>query len=102
MISVDSAVAIILSQSQPLEAESVLLMNSCGRICGSTVYATNDFPTFPASIMDGYAVIAPIVAGSVFPVQRRVHAGDMNPNLPLISGYIAYITTGARIPPQVV
>lgn len=54
-------------------------------------------PPFPASIMDGYAVIAPLAAGTKCEVIGNILAGDNSP-VELTAGKAVYITTGARLP----
>ena len=48
--------------------------------------------------MDGYAVIAPLVAGAKCEVIGNILAGD-NSITELTAGKAVYITTGARLPP---
>jgi gephyrin len=72
------------------------LADAFGHIVGQDLHSIDPFPAFPASIMDGYAVIGPIEAG-VYEVIDRVHAGDLPRDLvnPL---QVSYITTGAMLP----
>lgn len=56
MISVDSALKIILNDIRPLGRENVGLTASLGRILAEDVYAGSDVPGFDNSAMDGYAV----------------------------------------------
>ena len=93
MISMDEAVEIVLQQSERMPVEEVSLFEACGRICSENVLATENFPPFPASIMDGYAVSSPLEPG-IYKVSQRVHAGNSPDNLE--RGTIAYITTGVK------
>jgi gephyrin len=103
MIAVEEAIEIVLRQSTfSYQEESVSIMNSCGRIVSKQITASDPFPSFPASIMDGYAVHAPLESG-IFPVQDRIWAGDEaignnDRSTFLKPGHVVYITTGAMIP----
>lgn len=80
------------------------------------VIATENFPPFPASIMDGYAVKAPLQNGKldlwnelmtqlsifiwfegVYTIQEAIHAGT-TPLGSLQDTNVSYITTGAMVP----
>jgi molybdopterin biosynthesis enzyme len=50
-------------------------MEACGKVVAFDVVAVDPFPSFRASIMDGYAVVGGLLPG-IYPVQQRVHAGD--------------------------
>lgn len=72
-----------------------------GFVLAEDVTATEAVPAYRASIVDGYAVIAPEGGDSsagVFPVASVSHAtpGEIKP---LLKGQIARITTGAPLPP---
>ncbi|OBU00409.1 hypothetical protein VE01_01601 [Pseudogymnoascus verrucosus] len=72
-----------------------------GFVLAEDVTATEAVPAFRASIVDGYAVIAPEGGESsagVFPVASISHAapGEIKP---LLKGQITRITTGAPLPP---
>jgi molybdopterin biosynthesis enzyme len=60
------------------------------------IIAKDSFPPFPASIMDGYAVHAPLQPG-IYKIQENILAGNV-PGLPLQEGFVSYITTGAMLP----
>jgi len=96
MISVAEALAIVVARTRRRVPEEVNAMQSCGRVAARDVYAKQPYPTFRASIMDGYAVNAPLTAGS-FPIQKRVHAGSSSEEA-LQAGNVCYITTGAKVP----
>lgn len=72
-------------------------MEACGRTVAQEIRGVTPFPSFRASMMDGYAVHAPLTPG-IYPVHQRVHAGDTADDEPLQPGKVAYITTGARVP----
>ncbi len=96
MISVEDALVHVLQQSDALEAKDVALEKCYGLRSWGEVRVETPFPAFPVSIMDGYALRAPLVPG-IYPVQSRVRAGDSD-NLVLQAGHVVYITTGARMP----
>eukprot|EP01041_Mallomonas_annulata_P004228 gene4228-8411_t len=96
MISVDDAICIIMQETKILNPVKVSIMDSIGYIIAENIYAKEPFPAFPTSIMDGYAVIAPLQPG-VYKVQNRIHAGDLS-SCSLPEGSVAYITTGAKVP----
>lgn len=80
---------------------SMKLTDALGYIIAEDVYAPENFPPFRTSIMDGYAVVAPLTAGQ-FNIHNAVLAGDAVPeeeaNLQVASNTVAYITTGSRVP----
>ena len=63
MLSMDEALNIVLEHSKRQIVEEVSLFDACGRVCAENVLATENFPPFPASIMDGYAVASPLEPG---------------------------------------
>ncbi|MBS0279833.1 MAG: molybdopterin molybdotransferase MoeA [Proteobacteria bacterium] len=56
MISVEEAVARIVSALTPLESERVLIESAAGRVLAADTHAKADQPPFAQSMMDGYAV----------------------------------------------
>ncbi|KAF8056231.1 CNX1 [Scenedesmus sp. PABB004] len=98
MISIPEATAIVLGETRVLDAERVPLGAALGRVLAAPVTAADALPPFPASIMDGYAVVAADGAGE-FPVAGECRAGATDPAFTLTPGHVAYITTGAPVPP---
>ena len=102
-ISVEEAIRRVLVHAQPpLRYERLPLTTELlGRTLAEDLVATESFPPFPASIMDGYAVKAPLSAG-VYAIASSIHAGatpDPAATSALESGTaVAYITTGAMVP----
>ena len=96
MISVEDALVHVLRESDALEASTLPLSQCYGNRAWEEVRVQTPFPAFPVSIMDGYALCAPLKTG-VYPVQQRVRAGD-GEDVVLSSGEVVYITTGARMP----
>jgi gephyrin len=97
MISVDDGILQVLQNCNVLPIENVPLMDCCNRIAGHEIKAIDPFPAFPASIMDGYAVCGPLKEG-IYPLQGRIFAGNEGMDH-LLPGNVAYITTGAMVPP---
>ncbi|PNW77779.1 hypothetical protein CHLRE_10g451400v5 [Chlamydomonas reinhardtii] len=97
MISIPEAQDIVLSHTRPLGAVTVGLAGALGRVLAEEVRAPDSLPPFPASIKDGYAVVAADGVGE-FPVVGESRAGHLD-QLPVAPGSVAYITTGAPVPP---
>jgi len=70
LLPVEDARARILRNVKPLPAESIPLVKALGRVLAHKVRAVRDQPPFPASAMDGYAVIAADVVST--PVSLKV------------------------------
>ncbi len=71
-----------------------------GRILDEDIHSPVNIPPYPASIKDGYAVIAEDGIGD-FKVKYATVAGDddvLNCMNTLSSGYISRISTGACVP----
>jgi gephyrin len=97
MLSVGDALAIVLAQAQTLAAVTVPLPDALGRVLAEPVIARDPLPPFAASIKDGYAVCAADGPGD-YPVVGEATAGRM-PAFAVTPGSVAYITTGAPLPP---
>eukprot|EP00055_Hartaetosiga_balthica_P004111 m.10180 g.10180 ORF g.10180 m.10180 type:complete len:675 (-) comp3626_c0_seq1:56-2080(-) len=96
MINVSEALGIMLANISPLEVEDVSLFKSVGLVLAKNVVATEPHPRFPASVKDGYAVVAKDCP-KVLKVASQVTAGDTNEVI-LQPGTCARITTGAPVP----
>ncbi|KAJ5312104.1 hypothetical protein N7508_002934 [Penicillium antarcticum] len=107
MLSVDEALRRINEQTPDPEVIEVPVTTSLiGSVIAEDVYAAEAVPAYRASIVDGYAIIAPDSNSTgpstkgVFPVASITHA-NVGGNLePLQPGTIARITTGAPLPPN--
>jgi gephyrin len=97
MLAVRDAQAIVLEQAQALKPVRLGLRQAAGLILAETVVAREPMPPFPASVKDGYAVIASDGPGD-YPVIGEVTAGR-TAEFRLQPGAAAYITTGAPLPP---
>jgi gephyrin len=79
-----------------MDIEQVCVSECIGRILAMDIKAQDPVPSFRASMMDGYAIVAADGTG-VFPVVADITAG-VHPEFELQSGQVAYITTGAPLP----
>ncbi|OQE44414.1 hypothetical protein PENCOP_c002G07092 [Penicillium coprophilum] len=107
MLSVDEALRRINEHTPEPEVVEVPVTTSLiGSVIAEDVYAAEAVPAYRASIVDGYAVIAPdsSAAGQstkgIFPVASVTHANFGGNLEPLQPGNIARITTGAPLPPN--
>ncbi|GLI59317.1 hypothetical protein VaNZ11_001172 [Volvox africanus] len=96
MISIPDAQDIVLTHTQTLGAVTVGLSGALGRVLAEDVRAPDSLPPFPASIKDGYAVVATDGAGEYLVIGES-RAGQLD-NVPVRPGTVAYITTGAPVP----
>lgn len=96
MLPVADALAIVLAETLPLPPQTLPLREAVGLVLAETVTAQEPLPPFPASIKDGYAVIAADGPGD-YPVIGEVTAGRVA-DFTVQTGTVAYITTGAPIP----
>ena len=104
MISMPEAIDIVLSRAAPLEEESLPFADAVGRVLASEVTAPRPHPPFPASIMDGYAVRAADVPGTLRVVGAARAGAPLGPSgarseSDTQPGHAVYITTGAPVPP---
>lgn len=97
MLAVETALDIVLAQTARLPAMRASLDSARGHILAETVHTTAPLPPFPASVKDGYAVVAADGPGD-YPVIGEVTAGR-TADFTVTPGTVAYITTGAPVPP---
>lgn len=98
MISYNEAFAIILAESQRLEAQRCASAQALGRLLASPVISPVDLPPFDNSAMDGFALCAgdaQLPVGSEFAVLGAQAAGDAQARA---AGGAWEIMTGARMP----
>jgi gephyrin len=107
MLSVDDALKLISQHTpEPVVIEVPVTPSLVGSVVAEDVYAAEAVPAYRASIVDGYAVIAPDspTAGpstkGIFPVASITHANPGGKLSPLEPGTVARITTGAPLPPN--
>ena len=96
MLSVEDALEVTLAQTKPLAPEHRSLSMVRGAILAADIAAQEPLPPFPASTMDGYAVVAVDGPGD-YPLVGEVSAGALA-EFGVEPGTVAYITTGAPLP----
>ena len=96
LLTMQEALALVLERVRPLPAEDVPLELASGRVLAEPASAAVDLPPFPSSAMDGYAVRAADLPGSL-PVVERVAAGRPAER-PLAAGEAMAISTGGVVP----
>ncbi len=96
LLAVADALAIVLRETTPLPASTVPIHTARGLVLAEDVVAPDALPPFPASVKDGYAVVAADGPGT-YPVVGEVTAGHMA-DFVVTPGSVAYITTGAPLP----
>lgn len=97
LIPMDEAISMIIANSECLPQKVITLEESLGFILASDVFAKEPFSPFPASVKDGYAVLASDGPGERL-VLGPVTAGEVTA-WNVISGHVMRITTGAPLPP---
>ena len=90
------ALATVLANTSLLPPEQVSLLDAAGRVLASDFVASADFPPFPASTMDGYAVIAD--DGSPWRDVVGVQAAGQVIDAEVTPGTAIKIMTGAPLP----
>ncbi|KAJ5397939.1 MoeA C-terminal domain IV [Penicillium cosmopolitanum] len=107
MLSVEEALMQISEHTpEPIIVDAPVNTAIVGSVVAEDVYAAESVPAYKASIVDGYAVIAPDSTNNapstkgVFPVASITHANVGGSLKPLQPGTIARITTGAPLPPN--
>jgi molybdopterin molybdotransferase len=103
MLSVEDALAQVLSAFRPLEPERVPILETLGRVLAEDVCADINIPPHDNSAMDGYAVIAAdaVDAGPETPVRLRVTenlAAGYVAEQQVVPGTAIRIMTGAPVP----
>lgn len=103
MRSVDDALAMVAEHTpEPQIITRKVDSSLVGWTLAEPIVARENVPAFEASIVDGYAVVAPEDGNlkGVFPVTAVSHAApDDSTTSRLSEGQIARITTGAPLPP---
>ncbi|HVA30437.1 MAG TPA: gephyrin-like molybdotransferase Glp [Gaiellaceae bacterium] len=96
LLTLAEAQAHVLAHVRPLAAETVALDAALGRVTAEPARAAVDLPPFPSSAMDGYAVRAGDLPGTL-PVVAHIAAGRPAPR-PLAAGEAMAISTGGVVP----
>src|SRR5262245_5472609 len=92
----EEAQRLVLERVRPLPSERVPLELAAGRVLADSARAAVDLPPFPSSAMDGFAVHAEDVPGTL-PVVARIAAGRPAPRS-LAVGEAMAIATGGVVP----
>lgn len=96
LLSIDEALARVLARVRPLEAERVGVSEAAGRFLAEDVAAQVSLPPFASSAMDGFAVRAVELPGTL-PIGLRIAAGAPAGRA-LEPGEAMGIATGAAVP----
>lgn len=97
MMEVPIAQSKVLAAAGILGTEYVYYRDALGKVLAQDVFAKDPLPPFPASIKDGYAVIAADGSGKRA-VLGSSAAGQVPGGEPLQRGQCVRITTGAAVP----
>ena len=96
MLPVADALEIVLAHAELLPAETISIHDALGMVLAEDAVASTPLPPFPASVKDGYAVVA-ADGPDVYPIIGEVTAGRVA-DFQVEPGSVAYITTGAPLP----
>ncbi|XP_042067030.1 molybdopterin biosynthesis protein CNX1-like [Salvia splendens] len=97
ILSVEEASEIVLRVAERPPPVTVPIHHALGKILAQDATASDPHPPYPASIKDGYAVVASDGPGE-YPVITESRAGDDGIDVTVTSGTVAYVTTGGPIP----
>ncbi|RYR45797.1 hypothetical protein Ahy_A07g031584 isoform B [Arachis hypogaea] len=97
MISVSDAFKAVLTAANRLPPVTLPLHDALGKVLAQDVLAPDPLPPYPASVKDGYAVVADDGPGE-YPVIAESRAGNDALHVTLTPGTVAYVTTGGPIP----
>jgi len=95
-LNLDEAQERVLARARALETETVSVADAGGRVTAGDTRAEVDLPPFASSAMDGYAVRAADLPGTL-PVVARIPAGRPAAR-PLAAGEAMGISTGGVVP----
>ncbi|XP_052180788.1 molybdopterin biosynthesis protein CNX1 isoform X2 [Diospyros lotus] len=97
MVSPEEALQIVLRVARRLPPVTVPLHEALGKVLAEDVTAPDPLPPYPASVKDGYAVIASDGPGE-YPIITESRAGNDGVGVTVTPGTVAYVTTGGPIP----
>ncbi|KAK4741939.1 hypothetical protein SAY87_025527 [Trapa incisa] len=97
MVQPEEALRRVLSVAPRLPAVTVPLHEALGKVLAEDIRAPDPLPPYPASVKDGYAVVASDGPGE-YPVVTESRAGNDGLGVTVTPGTIAYVTTGGPIP----
>ncbi|MGC4114334.1 MAG: hypothetical protein QM765_06900 [Myxococcales bacterium] len=103
MLTVEQALAEVLSQVPVMPTQKVGLLDALGRVLAEEVASPRDLPPYDVSQMDGYALRAADVrqASASSPVKLAIVARSVagkGTDRPIGPGEAARVTTGAPLP----
>ncbi|KAM0030963.1 putative transferase [Helianthus debilis subsp. tardiflorus] len=93
MIPVEEALTTVLDVSRRLSPVTVAVQDALCKVLAEDIRPPDPLPPYPASIKDGYAVIAADGPGE-YPVITESRAGNDGLGVTVTPGTIAYVTTG--------
>ncbi len=96
LLTLEQAQALVLARAHPLPAEQVPVWDASARVTAEPARARVDLPPFRSSAMDGYAVRAADLPGTL-PVVDRIAAGRPAAGA-LAAGEAMAISTGGVVP----
>jgi molybdopterin molybdotransferase len=96
LLTFEEAQARVLARVRQLPEEIVRIEDAAGRVTAAAVRAVVDLPPFPSSAMDGFAVRAADLPGTL-PIVARIPAGHPAAR-PLAAGEAMAISTGGVVP----
>jgi molybdopterin molybdotransferase len=96
LVGYEQAQQLVLARVQPLPAETVPVRDAAGHVTAEPVRAAVDLPPFPSSAMDGFAVRAADLPGTL-PIVERIAAGRPASRA-LEPGEAMSISTGGVVP----
>ncbi|OAO90468.1 SIR4 [Arabidopsis thaliana] len=97
MIPTEEALRIVFGVSKRLPPVIVSLYEALGKVLAEDIRAPDPLPPYPASVKDGYAVVASDGPGE-YPVITESRAGNDGLGVTVTPGTVAYVTTGGPIP----
>ncbi|XP_031401341.1 molybdopterin biosynthesis protein CNX1 [Punica granatum] len=97
MIQPEEALRRVLSLAPRLQPVAVPLHEALGKVLAEDIRAPDPLPPYPASVKDGYAVVASDGPGE-YPVVTESRAGNDGVGVTVTPGTVAYVTTGGPIP----
>jgi molybdopterin molybdotransferase len=97
LLAIDDALATVVAQITPLQAETVPLEQAYGRVLADDLVAKLDLPPFANSAMDGYALRAADTPGELLVVGESA-AGQPYAGAALAAGEAVAISTGGALP----
>jgi molybdopterin molybdotransferase len=96
LLTLEAAQALVLGRVRALSGEAVPVWDAAGRVTAEPARALVDLPPFPSSAMDGFAVRAADLPGTL-PVVEHVAAGRPASQV-LRAGEAMAISTGGVVP----